>query len=382
MVNSRPNVWQLQSQRDMQGLIRALHYPDPEVRGRAAVALRTLDAIPAVPALKAALHDELDEQTRKYLKQALHVLDQRTDVGLMVQQANLEGLVGALKSSRSETVIAAARALGNLGNRLAVEPLVIVFHNSTSPPAVRLAAAEALLKLKSAPAVVTLLGALRRDSWQVRRNAAAVLGQIQAIWAVEPLAEALHDSHPVVRRTAAAALKRIGSTEAITAMRDALRGQQSPMQGNDSVKRTSDQSKAHRRERETPREMSANDDQPTEGTSQVAEAPAPQSQFHFDSKPVGLESEGGKQSTAKPLPKRDDYLEMEKGKVGKSHVTHPSGATRPAVRIREASQQAREMVVEADSERDDAALETRQTEQMLSPIARLITFLRRRGSKR
>ncbi|MCD4684596.1 MAG: HEAT repeat domain-containing protein, partial [Anaerolineae bacterium] len=76
-----------------------------------------------------------------------------------------------------------------------------------------------LLKLQSAPAVVTLLGALRRDSWQVRRNAAAVLGQIQATWAVEPLAKALDDAHPVVRRTAAAALRRIGSADAINALR-------------------------------------------------------------------------------------------------------------------------------------------------------------------
>ena len=219
MVDSRPNVWQLQAQHNKPGLIEALRHSDPDVRGRAAAALRTLDAVEAVPALKNALHTETDEQVRRNLVLALHVLDHRTDVSRIAKSQDVNRLVEVLKSRNPDSVIMAAQALGALGNRLAVEPLVILFHSPSSSPAVRLAAAEALLELKSAPAVVTLLGALRRDSWEVRRNAAAVLGQIQAIWAVEPLAAALDDPHPVVRRTAAAALKRIGTAEAIAALR-------------------------------------------------------------------------------------------------------------------------------------------------------------------
>ncbi|NDJ76920.1 MAG: HEAT repeat domain-containing protein [Chloroflexi bacterium] len=219
MANSRPNIWQLQSRRDVQGLIAALRYPDPEIRKRAAVALRTLDATQAVPALKAAFRAETDRQVRANLSATLHVLDHRTDVGSLIQHQDLNGLIKALGSRNPDNVIRAAQALGQMNNRLAVEPLVMLFHNSSSPPKVRLAAADALLQLQSAPAVVTLLGALRRESWQVRRNAAAVLGQIQATWAVEPLAAALRDPHPVVRRTAAAALRRIGTADAIAAMR-------------------------------------------------------------------------------------------------------------------------------------------------------------------
>jgi len=219
VVDSRPNIWQLQSRRDIQGLIHALEYPDPEVRKRAAVALRTMDVVQAVPALKAALQRETDPQTRTNIAETLHVLDHRTDVKGLVKSQDLPGLLRVLKSRHPESVIAAARALGRLGDRSAVEPLIMLFQNSSAPPRVRLAAAEALLELKSAPAVVTLLGALRRDNWQVRRNAAAVLGQIQATWAVEPLAAALNDSHPVVQRTAAAALRRIGTSDAIAALR-------------------------------------------------------------------------------------------------------------------------------------------------------------------
>jgi hypothetical protein len=92
-----------------------------------------------------------------------------------------------------------------------------LFRNPLMPNAARLAAAEALLKLESAPAVVTLLGALRRDNWQVRRNAAAVLGQLQAGWATDALIAALNDPHQAVQRTAAAALRRINSPDAIHA---------------------------------------------------------------------------------------------------------------------------------------------------------------------
>jgi hypothetical protein len=220
VVNFRPNIWQLQSQRDIQGLIDSLQYSDAEVRKRAAVALRTLDATQAVPALKAALERETDEQTRSHLATAVHVLDHRTDVTGLMSRQDVNSLIKVLKSRHIESVIAAAKALGKLNDRTAVEPLVILFQNSSAPPRARLAAAEALLELKSAPAVVTLLGALRRDSWQVRRNAAAVLGQIQATWAIEPLTAALNDQHPVVRRTAVAALRRIGTVEAIAALRN------------------------------------------------------------------------------------------------------------------------------------------------------------------
>ncbi|MBN1564679.1 MAG: HEAT repeat domain-containing protein [Anaerolineae bacterium] len=375
MVDSRPNVWQMQSRQDIQGLIQALRYPDPEVRGRAAVALRTLDAVPAVPALKAALQDELDEQTSKYLKETLHILDQRTDVGLMAQSANLDGLINALKSARTETVIAAAKALGKLGNRLAVEPLIILFHNSTSPPAVRLAAAEALLELQSAPAVVTLLGALRRDSWQVRRNAAAVLGQIQAIWAVEPLAAALYDTHPVVRRTAAAALKRIGTPEAITALRSAVRGEQptaAPSADEQTVHQTRDE--------QTPKVTTSSPPNAESAPRETRPAP-PAAEQKTPSPPAAL--------TAAPAPEFDTFSDTEQGEIRESHETHPSESTQPVVRVHKPPQPPTRPRIEVET----AEIGPYQTGEQVKederpepekptrgPIARMIAFLRRQGN--
>lgn len=218
MNQPRPNIWMLQSHGDLPALTACLRHPDGEIRRRAALALRALDARQAVPALKAALRAETETQVRSALEAVLRVLDHQTDVPEMRRSRDLAGLFAALHSRQPEHAAAAARALGEIGDRTAVEPLVIVFQDSAVPAKVRLAAAEALLELQSAPAVVTLLGALRRDSWEVRRNAAVVLGQLQATWAVEPLAVALEDPHPIVRLTAAAALRRIGTAEALSAL--------------------------------------------------------------------------------------------------------------------------------------------------------------------
>jgi hypothetical protein len=371
VVDSRPNVWQMQSRHDTQGLIKALRYPDPEVRGRAAVALRTLNAIQAVPALHEALQDELDEQARKYIQETLHRLDQRPDVGQLAQDADIDGLIEALKSARPETMVAAARALGKLGNRLAVEPLVILFNTSTSPPAVRLAAAEALLELKSAPAVVTLLGALRRDSWQVRRNAAAVLGQLQAIWAVEPLAAKLKDPHPVVRRTAAAALKRIGTAEAVAALRKQLGG--SPIQER-LAKSKSAQPSARRPKRVAPAEARKS----TKSVSPVPRVSKPttarEKRFDFDSVPAGLTLAGGIPSKRRDSASSEKF-EVERGEIGKSHTTHPSEATRPVTPISRSDDAPGEV---AHPQRADA--QAAEDDQRRNLIDRMITFLRRRDN--
>ena len=84
-----------------------------------------------------------------------------------------------------------------------------------------------VLLLDSAPAIVTLLGALRNPDWQVRRNAAAMLGMVRASWAVVPLVAALDDPNEIVRRTVETALESINTPEArvaLDARRRAFRG--------------------------------------------------------------------------------------------------------------------------------------------------------------
>src|SRR5262249_4219985 len=172
----------------------------------------------AVPALEAAIAVEQDWQAHAALTASLQYLDRDIHIETMRKNKDIRGLSKMLTSPKLDDVITAFEALGSLGDRHAVEPLVMVFRNPLMPSAACLAAAEALLKLESAPAVVTLLGALRRgDNWQVRRNAAAVLGQLQATWATQPLIDALKDPNVTVRKTAAAALHRINTPDGVRA---------------------------------------------------------------------------------------------------------------------------------------------------------------------
>jgi len=227
VIEPRPNLRQYQSQPDIEHLIGLLAHPDAEIRRRAAMALRTLEAVQAVPALKAALARESDIQVRVSLQvaiQALGTIGVEVDSMTVAQSYDVQALLQVLHSRNAEQAIIAARALGELGDRRAVEPLIVLFHDSQASAAVRLAAAEALLALKCAPSAATLLGALRREEWQVRCDAVAVLGQMRASWAVASLAALLDDPHPEVRRTAMAALRRIGTEEALAALHQRANG--------------------------------------------------------------------------------------------------------------------------------------------------------------
>lgn len=213
LVSRRPNIWKLQANKEVDELINALSYTDPDVRKRAAAALRVLGEKRAVPALKQQLERERHPDVREHLVAALEHLDEAfaDDV---VKQKSLDDLIAMLAATEPEAVIRAAAALGEMGDQLATESLVMVFRNPFQRDDVRLAAAEALLKLKSAPAVVTLLAGLRKENWRVRHNAAAVLGQLRATWSTEPLIARLSDEHPNVRLAAAAALHRFQTPRA------------------------------------------------------------------------------------------------------------------------------------------------------------------------
>ena len=128
-------------------------------------------------------------------------------------QATVKALIANLKADNADTILSAAEQLGELGDKIAVEGLILAFNNQKHSIHVRLAIAEALLKLESAPVEVALLANIRHSDWHIRRNGAAILGQLKAEWAIDPLSGILNDPHPVVRRTALAALKHIGTPE-------------------------------------------------------------------------------------------------------------------------------------------------------------------------
>lgn len=224
---SNTDLGQMQAELNIDGLIKALVSEDKQIRQRAATALRSLSAVSALPALQASYEVEQDPETGFIFASAIEVLrrlssseDDAEEQSLddIVNTTAMKQLVENLKSSDSDLVIKAAEKLGDIGNKIVVEPLIMVFNNQRQSIHVRLAVAEALLKLESAPVEVALLANLRHSDWHIRRNGAAILGQLKAEWAIEPLGRSLADPHPVVRRTALAALKNIGTPESRKAL--------------------------------------------------------------------------------------------------------------------------------------------------------------------
>ncbi len=225
MSDFLPDIWRLQANSDVDGLTQALTNPDATTRKRAAAALRALGAFSAIASLETALDRETDPETRSNMLAALSILQQEKERKDLNPQDTLEmmavstidpliqRLIDDVNGADNLKAIRAAQALGEKSAKEAVEPMVMRFNSPKTPIMVRLALAEALLKLESAPVEVALLGALRSTEWQVRRNGAAILGQLRAQWAIEPLAKAMFDRNEIVRKTAYAALKRIDTPQ-------------------------------------------------------------------------------------------------------------------------------------------------------------------------
>ncbi len=222
MNTETPNIWLLQSQRDVEGLTLALDHADPETRRLAVTALHILDAGEVVPALEAALAVEDDWVVQETITAAIKHLTRQNRMQELISRRDIDGLISMLYSPRLEDVLSAADALGELGDQTTVETLVDLFGTPGMPDDVRYAIAQALIRLKAAPASVTLLAVLERDEWPARQNAAAVLGQLKASWATRGLVHLLHDPVREVRQSALKALQSIGTPIALQAVSDAI----------------------------------------------------------------------------------------------------------------------------------------------------------------
>ena len=116
----------MQSRGEVDALIDALRHPEATVRKGAAAALRALGAWQAVPALEAALAVEQDWQAHAAITAALQYLDRDIHIETMVKNKDIRGLTKMLNSRRVEDILTACDALGTIGDRNAVEGLVMV----------------------------------------------------------------------------------------------------------------------------------------------------------------------------------------------------------------------------------------------------------------
>lgn len=134
----------------------------------------------------------------------------------LVKLQGVKALIKALGDGDENVRIEAARALGNLGDARAVEPLSEALCDSDFH--VQLIAAEALVKMH---AVVTLIEALGTGHSGVP-YAAEALGELKDARAVAPLIKALKDSQRLVRDAAAHALGKLGDALAVEPLINAL----------------------------------------------------------------------------------------------------------------------------------------------------------------
>lgn len=107
----------------------------------------------------------------------------------------------------------AAFSLGEIGNKRAVKPLLMALSDKTH--IVRHAAAVALGKINDIRAFNPLVRLLQDKNWEVRKAAAGALGKIKDPRAVEQLIKSLGDGNSNVREASAVALKRMGEPEGV-----------------------------------------------------------------------------------------------------------------------------------------------------------------------
>ena len=159
----------------------------------AAWALGEIGHPDGIPALIRALDDEV-LQVRRYATRSL----------IKFNQTAVEPLVLAVASSSDRAAAGIIRALGDIGDRRALDPLLKL----VSGP-VRSEAFLALGKLRDPRAEKALIVGLSDSDWQVRMNAAMALGPVGGISSEAPLRLCLEDEVLVVREWSARSLSTI-----------------------------------------------------------------------------------------------------------------------------------------------------------------------------
>jgi len=211
-----------------QDLVSALlnHIDDAsaEVRAAVAAALAAWQETDAGPALLARLAKEDDPEARAALADALG--------DLRIVEA-VQRLVAMLESPNQAEVVAAAGALGQIGDRTdgrldAVEPALETLGRlarTAGPPAVREAACLALAKIAPPSAEAILAAALDDPQPSVRYSAAQGLGNLGQVGAetVAALVSRLQDKNKGVRQAVAAALAQVGGEKAAAQMAERLK---------------------------------------------------------------------------------------------------------------------------------------------------------------
>jgi HEAT repeat protein len=211
---------------------------DVQLRGIAGSMIWQINDPSAIEPLIAALCSTSD-QVRKAAADTLDLLAWSPDGGaagaaywaakgqwqkcVEVGAPAVESLIDALRHHDSLVRQVAARGLGQIGDARAVEPLIGALRGRED---VRAVAAQALGQIDDGRAVEPLISALKDGGSNVRAAAARALGQLGDVQAVDRLIGALKDHESSVRQAATLALGEIGDARAVEPLIGALKGRE------------------------------------------------------------------------------------------------------------------------------------------------------------
>lgn len=143
---------------------------------------------------------------------------------------SLSALVGVLKGGSYERRVAAATALGELGEAGGLKPLLNALKDHE--PLVRVAVVNALASMGDKQAVPALIAILRDRARNVRVAVISALGQLGDKQAVQPLSGLVKDREWEVRAVLAEALGRLADRTALPVVMDLLRDRDQEVRQN------------------------------------------------------------------------------------------------------------------------------------------------------
>ncbi|OGV41042.1 MAG: hypothetical protein A2X48_11780 [Lentisphaerae bacterium GWF2_49_21] len=203
--------------RDIQLPISALRHQNERIRKVAVVALWRLEDLRSADVLIEALKNSEGDGVD---------CDAADALGTLKLKSTVEPLIAALDSNEPAVAGSAAKALGKIGDKRAVAPILktLKYKKGDYPESARSGAAQALGELGDKSAVGPLVEALKDSDGWVRCQAAKALGKLGDKQAVPSLVEALNGSN-LLREEALEALGELKDASAISPLRKLLKSQ-------------------------------------------------------------------------------------------------------------------------------------------------------------
>lgn len=200
-----PDIGQLENARDIDGLVRALDYPDWRVRDKAAEALEALGDPHAVDYYLSEATNELKKDLSPCRSGAIDKLEKIHD------PRAIDLLIAALSDKDSFVRMKATQVLGKSRDIRAIEPLILRLKDDEDN-SVRCAAIGSLGEIGDPSAIDALGVCLKDPDKTIRIYAVGALGKIHDPLVIVHMLSVISDKNKAVRLIASHYLAEYGSS--------------------------------------------------------------------------------------------------------------------------------------------------------------------------